>query len=80
MGRIMTREPRLFDIDARLRELSAKGDDLERVTALRSPQNSVAVVSSWITPAEKGPAPSVPPAGAARPAISPAGENRSGLH
>ena len=34
MGRIMTREPGLFDIDARLRELSAKGDDLERVNAL----------------------------------------------
>ena len=30
----MTREPRLFDVDARLRELSAKGDDLERVNAL----------------------------------------------
>ena len=34
MGRIMEREPRLFDIDVRVRELSAKGDDLERVTAL----------------------------------------------
>ena len=34
MGRIMAREPGLFDIDARLRELSAKGDDLERVNAL----------------------------------------------
>ena len=30
----MTREPGLFDIDARLRELSAKGDDLTRVNAL----------------------------------------------
>ena len=30
----MRREPGLFDIDARLRELSAKGDDLERVNAL----------------------------------------------
>ena len=30
----MAREPGLFDIDARLRELSAKGDDLERVNAL----------------------------------------------
>src|ERR671917_1600232 len=30
----MTREPGLFDVDARLRELSAKGDDLERVNAL----------------------------------------------
>ena len=28
MGRIMAREPGLFDVDARLRELSAKGDDL----------------------------------------------------
>ena len=31
---MMAREPGLFDIDARLRELSAKGDDLERVNAL----------------------------------------------
>ena len=30
----MAREPGLFDVDARLRELSAKGDDLERVNAL----------------------------------------------
>ena len=34
MGRIMVREPGLFDIDAQLRELSAKGDDLQRVNAL----------------------------------------------
>ena len=34
IGRIMAREPGLFDVDARLRELSAKGDDLERVNAL----------------------------------------------
>jgi hypothetical protein len=34
MGRIVAQEPGLFDIDARLRELSAKGDDLERVNAL----------------------------------------------
>ena len=34
MGRIMAREPGLFDVDARLRELSAKGDDLERVNGL----------------------------------------------
>ncbi|MBA3324753.1 MAG: IS5/IS1182 family transposase, partial [Rhodobacteraceae bacterium] len=34
MGRIMGREPGLFDIEARLRELSAKGDDLERVNTL----------------------------------------------
>ena len=34
MGRIMAREPGLFDVDARLRELSAKGDDLERVNSL----------------------------------------------
>ena len=33
-GADMAREPGLFDIDARLRELSAKGDDLERVNAL----------------------------------------------
>ena len=33
MGWIMAREPGLFDLDARLRELSAKGDDLERVNA-----------------------------------------------
>ena len=33
-GWIVTREPGLFDVDARLRELSAKGDDLERVNAL----------------------------------------------
>ena len=31
----MAREPGLFDVDARLRELSAKGDDLERVNALQ---------------------------------------------
>jgi IS5 family transposase len=30
----MAKEPGLFDVDARLRELSAKGDDLERVNAL----------------------------------------------
>lgn len=30
----MARAPGLFDVDARLRELSAKGDDLERVNAL----------------------------------------------
>src|SRR4026208_1230902 len=30
----MTRDPGLFDVDARLRELSAKGDSLERVNAL----------------------------------------------
>ena len=30
----MAREPGLFDVEARLRELSAKGDDLERVNAL----------------------------------------------
>jgi len=30
----MAREPGLSDVDARLRELSAKGDDLERVNAL----------------------------------------------
>ena len=30
----MRREPGLFDVDARLRELSAKGDDLKRVNAL----------------------------------------------
>jgi hypothetical protein len=34
MGCIMARDPGLFDVDARLRELSAKGDDLERVNAL----------------------------------------------
>ena len=31
---VMTREAGLFDVEARLRELSAKGDDLERVNAL----------------------------------------------
>ncbi len=31
---IMTRELGLFDVEARLRELSAKGDALERVNAL----------------------------------------------
>jgi transposase, IS5 family len=31
---MMARAPGLFDVDARLRELSAKGDDLERVNAL----------------------------------------------
>jgi hypothetical protein len=30
----VTREAGLFDVDARLRELSAKGDDLERVNAV----------------------------------------------
>jgi transposase len=30
----MAAQPGLFDVDARLRELSAKGDDLERVNAL----------------------------------------------
>jgi transposase, IS5 family len=30
----MAQEPGLFDVDARLRELSAKGDSLERVNAL----------------------------------------------
>jgi transposase, IS5 family len=30
----MAREPGLFDVEARLRELSAKGDDLERVNSL----------------------------------------------
>ncbi len=34
MGWIMARQPGLFDIEERLRELSAKGDDLERVNAL----------------------------------------------
>jgi transposase, IS5 family len=30
----MGRLPGLFDVDARLRELSAKGDDLERISGL----------------------------------------------
>lgn len=30
----MALQPGLFDVEARLRELSAKGDDLERVIAL----------------------------------------------
>jgi hypothetical protein len=30
----MAREPGLFDVDARLRDLPAKGDSLERVNAL----------------------------------------------
>ena len=34
MGWIMVREPGLFDVEARLRELSAKGGDLDRVNAL----------------------------------------------
>jgi transposase, IS5 family len=30
----MGRQPGFFDVDERLRELSAKGDDLERIAAL----------------------------------------------
>ena len=30
----MARQPGFFDLDSRLRELSAKGDDLERISAL----------------------------------------------
>ena len=30
----MVRQPGLFDVEERLRELSAKGDDLERIAAL----------------------------------------------
>ena len=30
----MARQPGFFDVDERLRELSAKGDDLERIGAL----------------------------------------------
>ena len=30
----MVRQPGFFDVEERLRELSAKGDDLERIAAL----------------------------------------------
>ncbi len=30
----MGRQPGFFDVDARLRELSARGDDLERISGL----------------------------------------------
>jgi hypothetical protein len=39
----MVRQPGLFDVEERLRELSAKGHDLERIAAL------VDFAQSWLT-------------------------------